>query len=224
MDDLSEYGVIEDGEIHPWGRMNGEPHKWFVRFNNFRLMGPSRSILACYNGEKVGRGGKKGHHVTSSWQTQSDSWKWRERAEAWDLWQISQKDEAEKAKIKSIRDKELELVQKIVEKAEQMLAFPLQTITREEKDVNGHVVTVNTIIPSKWVLRDAAGMLSAVSTLLNVREGVRTKLDVDTSGNQVVKFDLSELPTDVLRAIANGTEQRTVEDDGTESVGGEKPD
>lgn len=63
----------------PWDRLPDEPALWFARFDNYRLLGPSRTVERVFREEK----GEKGQ-CPSRWHAESKKWRWRERAEAWD--------------------------------------------------------------------------------------------------------------------------------------------
>lgn len=67
-----------------WDRLPGENNLWWDRFDRYRLMGPSRSVLACYNDERATQGLTQAKYAPSSWRGAEVRYKWRERAEAWD--------------------------------------------------------------------------------------------------------------------------------------------
>jgi len=72
-----------------WERQPGEKMRWFSRFEMFRLMGPDRSLLGAYR-EYLARKGdirheKKTISLPTAWHRNSKKWRWRERAEAWDM-------------------------------------------------------------------------------------------------------------------------------------------
>lgn len=75
---------MDDPERHPWERREGESNRWFRRFESFRLMGPSRSLIACVNREKVSKGLQESRYTPGSWRKQAVAFDWRARAEAWD--------------------------------------------------------------------------------------------------------------------------------------------
>ncbi len=69
-----------------WDRREGEPARWYARFEAYRLAGPSRSYLATYNAERSKRspGRPQAFRVPSSWRAAAQKWEWQARAEAWD--------------------------------------------------------------------------------------------------------------------------------------------
>lgn len=68
----------------PWDRLEGEPNQWYARFEQFRLLGPNRTIVAIYNDERAKKGKSKLYTFPPAWQKYAAEWRWRERAEAWD--------------------------------------------------------------------------------------------------------------------------------------------
>jgi len=61
-----------------------EPNLWYDRFTQFRLMGPTRSLLGCVNQERVKKGQKQSNYIPGSWRDASKKWNWHKRAEVWD--------------------------------------------------------------------------------------------------------------------------------------------
>jgi len=67
----------EDGEL--------ESSRWFGRFERiYRPMGTERSLLAAYNAWRSERERKAATGAPMSWINASITWRWKERAEAWD--------------------------------------------------------------------------------------------------------------------------------------------
>lgn len=58
---------------------------WFGRFQRFLTMGPDRTILGTYNEERAQRGADRRTSLPNSWFRNSRRWRWRERADAWDV-------------------------------------------------------------------------------------------------------------------------------------------
>jgi hypothetical protein len=82
----------DEAKDFPWNRKEDESNRWFQRFEAYRLMGPTRSMLAVYLSEwrkKRERAGISGESpkptkVPSSWSKAARLHHWAERAEAWD--------------------------------------------------------------------------------------------------------------------------------------------
>lgn len=79
-----------------WDRQEGEPERWFARFERFRMMGSGRTLLGCVRAEEA-QSGKKKHSAAppGAWSQAADKWQWRKRAEAWDASQLQKAREAE---------------------------------------------------------------------------------------------------------------------------------
>jgi hypothetical protein len=111
----------EQEEQTPWAQLPGETPLWFGRFERYRLMWP-HSIIRVYHeewreerkkarqGEKTGE--KEGIDITledelprkapGKWYEMTDRYRWKERASAWDAYQIAEIEKtliAEKAKV-----------------------------------------------------------------------------------------------------------------------------
>lgn len=79
-------------DCKPWERQRDdggelEPIMWFVRFESYRLVGPGRTLLGAYNAwlQQAQPGTKRRIIVPGAWYRNAKKWKWKERAEAWDL-------------------------------------------------------------------------------------------------------------------------------------------
>jgi hypothetical protein len=73
-----------------WARQPGEPLLWFRRFERFRLMEPTRSIVAVFREEHAEENrGKPRREATGDWYEMAKLWQWNERAAAWDAVQTA---------------------------------------------------------------------------------------------------------------------------------------
>lgn len=82
----------------PWDRQEGEPTLWFGRFERYRKMGNSRTMLGCVRAEEADKGRvEQSQKVPGAWNEACQTWRWRDRAEAWDALQVAlaRKEEAE---------------------------------------------------------------------------------------------------------------------------------
>lgn len=75
---------MSENQAKPWERQEGEPHRWFQRFEAYRLMGPGRSLRSCYNTDRVAHGHEESRQASGTWRKIADLWSWQARAEAWD--------------------------------------------------------------------------------------------------------------------------------------------
>jgi hypothetical protein len=153
-----------DEALKPWDRQPDEPNLWFRRFEQFRRMGPKRSILGCLNKELNKKGQKKTGDIPSAWRDASEAWKWRARAEAWDQYQSELEEQEWEARRKKLRDQEWEMAQAMFNRAKEMLAYPLTRVKKEEQDGEGHVVAV-TIEPAEWKVLDIVKFMDVSSKL-----------------------------------------------------------
>jgi hypothetical protein len=72
--------------VGEWDRREGEPTKWYTRFEAYRLMGSNRSLLGTVNSEPGKEGQKRtSQNIPNSWRTAAEKWEWKVRAEAWDM-------------------------------------------------------------------------------------------------------------------------------------------
>lgn len=67
-----------------WDRMEGEPLRWYARFDRFRLMGWRRSVADVYHKENSVKQRKTALKVPGDWYKTAKQWQWDERVEAWD--------------------------------------------------------------------------------------------------------------------------------------------
>ncbi len=68
-----------------WDRQDGEPERWFSRFERFRKAGSRRTLLGTFRAEQEERRPKKiNPNLPGAWEEASIRWRWRARAEAWD--------------------------------------------------------------------------------------------------------------------------------------------
>lgn len=70
-------------EQQAWDRIEGEPDRWYRRYERYRLMEPVRSIAAVYQGESR-NGEKPRSNAPGLWYEIAKQWQWEERAAAWD--------------------------------------------------------------------------------------------------------------------------------------------
>jgi hypothetical protein len=176
----------------PWERQPDETAQAYAAFCVYRDLGQGRSNDKAYRAAK-GEPTYKGR-ARASWWGWSRSNRWVARAQAYDaqLQEVELKAREDEARRKGRdwareRRQQLEQVfslsQRLVERAGQMLGFPLA----EVKDDDGSTK----IVPSGWRLRDAVALLEAGDRLgekvvaafggdqedqVNDRDGARERL------------------------------------------------
>jgi hypothetical protein len=92
----------EKADEKPWLRQRNEPAIWYMRFKRYLDLGPKRSLRKAIADEpdtqKVAKGVKKQVEakkslsdvsVPGAWSRASKTWRWVERAEAYDLDQVA---------------------------------------------------------------------------------------------------------------------------------------
>ena len=82
--------------------MADEPNRWYQQFERYRLLGPTRSLLAAYNQWRIEKSRKASTSCTKSWRVMAEQWRWQARAEAWDKHcsdQASARAEAERVEV-----------------------------------------------------------------------------------------------------------------------------
>jgi len=207
-------------EMMPWLKMNGEPNIWYERFSIFRRMGHTRSIIGALNKELATKGEEKQGSIPGAWSKASKRWKWKERAEAWDDHQRAV-DEARWLKRRDeLKQKEWELSEKLIDKAQQMLQFPLAATTREDKTVDGKVTSTTVVKPTRWTMADAARILKTASEL------ARMSADMPTNRSEVIPADPSK-SKDVIRLTDEQLERiaaQGLEDSGSSESNGDEDD
>lgn len=81
---------MSDEQQQPWGRLEGEPDRWYRRYERYRLMEPVRSIAAVYQEEhaeqeeSASTDVKRRLKVPGEWYKVAEQWRWDERVAAWD--------------------------------------------------------------------------------------------------------------------------------------------
>lgn len=163
-----------------WERRDGEPNKWYDRFQIFLLAGPSRSVYAAYLAwrEREGRASardsaQKRAGLPKTWADAAAKWEWVKRAEAFDE-KERQQNLVEWAKRRdALRELEWTFSQELVDKVRQMLVFPLAKTVRTQ-DNDGQTI-VTEVYPTRWSIGDAARFLEAASKLARLALGEETE-------------------------------------------------
>jgi len=217
---LEEKRDIEQEFI--WNQLPSEQHKWYACFTEFRLSGLNRRVIDVLNAERRRVGKKNIKRISGAWQRQVNVYKWWERAEAYDKWLLAEKEKAYKEQFTAMRDDILGVVGKLIDKSKKMLEFPVAQVVKQERDEEGRVIEITTIIPARWDFRDVATIARTSSDLLDSIEGVARKIDVNTE--QVVKFDLTGLPSSILTALLSEIEQGEAKDFNQTGTSIKKPD
>jgi len=151
----------------PWERQPDETPQAFAAFCVYRDLGRARSIDRAYQvAQEQGSGSGR---ARSSWWRWSRNHGWVARSRAYDahLQEVelqAREDEARRQGRDWVRERNqqlertFQLTNRLVDRAEQMLSFPLAAM---EKGEDGST----TIKPAGWKLRDAVALLDAANRL-----------------------------------------------------------
>ncbi|PZV09626.1 MAG: hypothetical protein DCF22_18215 [Leptolyngbya sp.] len=139
-----------------WEQQPEELDRWYGRFHRYLLMGSGRSLLGCvHEEEKAAKSPKKpSKTVPGSWKDAFEKWQWRDRAAFWDTWQWQQEEVIWQERRKQWRGQQWELAQRMKERAERMMSFPLTRKTVQEGE------GTSIIEPVRWSQRDAIAYLN----------------------------------------------------------------
>jgi len=183
-------------EISPsliWERRDDESNKWFDRFQTYLLLGPSRSLYAAYTAWRERSGAKSARKragLPQSWRLAAEKWQWQPRAEQFDEHERAQQVAEWQRRRDELREHEWKFSQELLDKARQMLVFPLAKTVRSTQDGGQTVVTE--VYPAQWKLADTARMLEAASKLARLAVGEDTERigvhgDVELTADDLVQ-------------------------------------
>jgi hypothetical protein len=106
------------------------------------------------------------------WSKIRHRWCWDERAEAWDkadrakaTKRLQNRRLRWESKWLELRDKAWDTSQKLIQRAEEMLEYPLTNVRLETDDTGGQITVIE---PTKWSIRDAGPMLSTAMELAKI--------------------------------------------------------
>lgn len=207
-------------DTKPWERQRGddgelEPPLWWDRFRAYQRLGPSRSLLKTVNLERRTKGQKRTTYLPGSWRRAFKVWEWKARAEAWDEYKRQEADEEWADRRKQIKDREWEGANKLLERVEHMLSYPLAEVTRVDKtDDKGKPISYQIFKPVRWRQSDITRFMETASKLARLAAEMETdskKLDITSKGEQIGELTNDER---VLRmmALLQLAQQRALEE------------
>lgn len=175
-----------------WERQPGETTRYYQWFRIFLALPPlGRSINRAwavakeeYGTEKEfkGPGGRPLVAVTAQWKTVARRFRWEDRAEAYDNY-LSRMDEVRwLARREELRSKEWEVAAKLLDRAEQMLKFPL---AKSRTEADGRVTIIE---PTDWSFSDIPRVVETASKIARLAADMRPKEPSDFD-----KMDAEEL-------------------------------
>lgn len=126
--------VDEVVESDAWDLQPGENTAWYARFDQYRLLGPNRTLREVYRRERNIYRKSKQHAIhlgsVKEWNIVSASWEWTPRAEAWDMYmQMQQEMEAQETfgEGLSLIHKRIDKLKAMAKKLEEHILDPKMT-------------------------------------------------------------------------------------------------
>lgn len=194
-----------DDNSQPWDRMRDENGKlesarWFARFEIFRHLGPERTMEETWRRwrEKAAINSKT-KRPNPSWYKAAERWRWKARAEAWDLHvaRVANREMEEEhvRRQKEMVEWEWDAFRQLKERIDRMLRYPLARVTRTDEE--GGVTVVE---PVGWRQRDIIGFAKVASELGRLSVGMATAHSaVDV--NLAAKEFLDALPPSIRETV-----------------------
>jgi len=175
--------------IQTWERQRDddgdlEPMLWFARFTLYRQMGSDRSLLGTVNEHRNKKSQKKSNYTPGAWRDAYKQWNWKERAEAWDAYELNHQAELFQERADAWRAGRFDDAEELRDKARQLLKLPV--IRRTGKDGDGTPYTVEAVLPT--TLKAAAQILKTADELARIttRETLpKIETDVTSDGDKI---------------------------------------
>ena len=176
---------------------NLEPNLWYDRFTDYRLMEKPRSLLECVNRWRDDIGRKRTNRRSGTWRRASEKWNWEQRAEAWDKHQRQLKEAKWEQRRDEQEEREWEVAQKLLQRFDKMLAWPLYEVENvQERDSKGRVTSIQIIKPVNWRHGDAVRFAEAASKQARLAAGMETER-IEQGGEvvwRIVRNGISSTP------------------------------
>lgn len=189
---------FEWNEDMPLERGIGETSRANAALRDYAFTGPGRSLRSLgaryANAPQTESPPTRYPSTVFGWSVR---YAWQARIAVWERIKAAE-DEAEwDRRRREWRETEFSKAQKLIERVEQMLAYPLseQLVTREEHRPDGKVVQHVTVRPVRWSQRDIAAFLRAASELARLAGGMETERRA-VEGEIVVKGYVTISPDD----------------------------
>lgn len=181
----------------PWDRRKDETKRAHDALLDYCAMGGGRSIRALFaqyrqqsatfaaTGAATRKPPTRRLRTIMTWSSRFD---WPERAAAWDTHMRTREEDKWAAFLEELREKERRMSDKLLEKADQMLKYPLaRVVKREGKDEQGRTL-ITVIKPADWRVPDATRMAAEGSKLGRRAAGVEDGEDT-TKVEVTIKLD-----------------------------------
>lgn len=183
---------MAEESIGVWQRQPWDTEVGFYVFQTFYLpQTGQRSVDEAYRQyivQKYGRSPTRASKTCRRWANALDhldkpipnALTWAARAQAWDDHLAQQAQEHWAERTQALREREWKLAQALMDKAEQMLKFPLAEVERTTKvehtpdgqTIINHITQMN---PSRWFFGDAARVIKEASRVARLATGQETE-------------------------------------------------
>lgn len=165
-------------EPQPWDQLDRETNKAYNAFLTYLNLGPLRTYVKAFQISRNKPDSKVPDGSFAQWKVR---FFWARRAKAYDDW-TRQKNviEQEAVLLKSLtqrteksaqfRDRMFDMAESLIDKAERMLAFPLEEVSRSTVQ-DGKTVIV-TVKPTRWTFSDIGGLLTQAQKMRVLGMGI----------------------------------------------------
>lgn len=160
-----------------WEQMPHEIPKAYLAFCLYRNLGPRertvRKAHELYRG--MGVGSRKSAGLPPYFNRWSSDYRWVDRARAYDVWMLEEVRRVEEDKLRdragvwaqrfdAQREQEWLQAEALLDKVDQMLAFPISRTTTVHEGKGGKRTTI-IVEPADWRLADVATIIKTASAL-----------------------------------------------------------
>ena len=199
-----DVSVIDELNVRlPWEQQKGESARHYAAFCAFRDMHPlDRGVVAAFRETNPDEPRSRAS-VWNNWSREHD---WVHRAECYDKYndKLVQRVWQERRRVE--REKEWSAATQLLEKATQMLEFPLAAV-RHETSADG-MTQITIVEPAGWKMADAAKLVETASKLARLSAGMATEI-LELSEDEIdrrIEGELERLKREALGVDAPAVE------------------
>ena len=170
--------------MNAWDRQEGESSLWYGRFDEYRLMGPERSVLSVVNRRRRDQSKRQAKYSPGAWLEKANTFKWKDRSEAWD--------ESERQRQAALREEEAD---RLFENVEQAMKALYAKYSQRLQELDPDDIPAAVLAPH---------FLSAIKKLEEIygRQPIK-KIEVSGPDGQPIALDL-----EFRKVISQRAEQR----------------
>lgn len=192
-----------------------EPLLWFRRFEAYRLMKPTRTVMDVYRSYLAGKGrqerAKKVRRIPGAWHQAKTKWDWKARAEAYDEYVIDterQRVEAELEENRELaRQTRLQLIQAVQDIATRAIYPYIQPDGGKQLSVN--------------MANEISLLIKRTNSELRAEYGDDHPIMHEITGKGGGKIEVELGTTDDIRAAILGRISKLVTGSGSDRIPGE---